>query len=147
MNTSRLLLVEDNDDVAEVIIEILSAEGYEVDRAANGADGLNTLRTGTMPSLILLDWTLPVVSGPELARTVQREIGWSRIPIVLLTGADDAKRKAVALNAWGYLKKPVDPDDLVRMVEAIVREPTTLRSGHPGLTMTRPNLDRSVREA
>ena len=137
MNTSRLLLVEDDDDVAETFIEILSSEGYAVDRAADGAEGLKSLRTGTVPSLVLLDWTMPIVSGPEMARTMHRELGWSRIPIVLLTAGADAKDKALALNAWGYLKKPVDPDDLVRMVDAIVREPTTLRSGDPGLTTTR----------
>jgi len=137
MNTSRLLLVEDDDDVAETFIEILSSEGYEVDRAADGAEGLKSLRTGTTPSLVLLDWTMPVVSGPEMARTMQREVSWSRIPIVLLTAGDEAKDRALALNAWGYLKKPVDPDDLVRMVDAIVREPTTLRSGDPRLTTAR----------
>jgi DNA-binding response OmpR family regulator len=136
MNTSRLLLVEDDDDVAEIVIEILDSEGYQVDRAADGAEGLISLRTGEMPSLVLLDWTLPKVSGPEMARTMQRELGWSRIPIVLLTASDEAKDKALALKAWGYLKKPVDPNDLVRMVDAIVREPTTLRSGHPGLAPT-----------
>jgi DNA-binding response OmpR family regulator len=137
MNTSRLLLVEDDDDVAEVFIEILSGEGYEVDRAADGEEGLNSLRTGTTPSLVLLDWTLPVVSGPEMARTMQRDVGWRGIPIVLLTAGDEAKDKALALNAWGYLKKPVERNNLLRMVDAIVREPTTLRSGAPGLTTTR----------
>jgi DNA-binding response OmpR family regulator len=146
MKISRLLLVEDDDDVAEAVIEVLSGEGYEVDRATNGAEGLTILRTGTTPSLVLLDWTMPLVSGPEMARTMQRELGWSRIPIVLMTAGEEAKEKAIALNAWGYLKKPVDPDDLVRMVDAIVREPTTLRSGHPGLTPTRPALDRLARQ-
>jgi len=101
MSTSRLLLVEDDDEVAETLIEVLSAEGYEVDRAANGAEGLSYLRTGTMPSAILLDWTMPVVSGPEMARIVHRESRWSRIPIVLLTAGGEAKAKALAMNAWG----------------------------------------------
>ena len=144
MNTSRLLLVDDDDDVAEVFVEILSSEGYQVDRAADGAEGLNRLRAGTTPSLVLLDWTMPKVSGPEMARTMQRDLEWSRIPIVLVTAGDQAKDKALAMNAWGYLKKPVNSDDLVRMVDAIVREPTTLRSGHPGLVSTRPAAGPSI---
>ena len=88
MNTSRLLLVEDDDDVAEIVIEILDGEGYRVDRAADGSEGLLSLRTKATPSLVLLDWTLPKVSGPEMARTMQRELGWSRIPIVLLTASE-----------------------------------------------------------
>ena len=133
MHLARLLLVEDDVEIAEAFIEILTGEGYQVDHAANGAEGLNCLRTRSTPRLILLDWTMPVLNGPEMVRCMQREASWSRIPIVLLTAADEAKDKAIALRASGYLKKPVDRDDLVRMVTAIVREPTTLRSTHPAV--------------
>ena len=122
-------------------------EGYQVDRARNGAEGLTSLRTGSTPTLILLDWIMPVLNGPEMVRSMQRELSWSRIPIVLLTAGDEAKDQALALRASGYLKKPVDPDDLVRMVNAIVREPTTLRSNRLAFDGDQPSLDRMARHA
>jgi len=133
MHLARLLLVEDDVDVAEAFIEILTGAGYQVDHAANGAEGLTSLRTRSTPTLILLDWTMPILNGAEMVRCMQRELSWSRIPIVLLTAGGEAKDKAIALRASGYLKKPVDPDDLLRMVAAIGREPTTLRSTHPAV--------------
>jgi len=131
MHASRLLLVEDDDDVAEIFIEILVSEGYKVDRAANGAEGLRCLRTRSIPSLILLDWNMPVLNGAEMVHFMRGEPSWSKIPIVLLTAANEAKTKALALRAFGYLKKPVNPDDLLRMVNSVVRQnatPSTSRS-------------------
>src|SRR5258706_7949187 len=93
----RLLLVEDDDDVAEIFIEILVSEGYKVDRAANGAEGLSCLRTRSTPSLILLDWNMPVLNGAEMVHFMKGEPSWSKIPIVLLTAANEAKTKALAL--------------------------------------------------
>ncbi len=147
MHTSRLLLVEDDDCVADAFVEILTREGYQVDRARNGAEGLTSLRTGSTPTLILLDWIMPVLNGPEMVRSMQQELSWSRIPIVLITASDEAKDQTLALRASGYLKKPVDPADLVRMVNAIVREPTTPRSNRLGVGGDHPTLDRMARLA
>jgi DNA-binding response OmpR family regulator len=122
------LLVEDDDEVAETVSETLVAEGYQVDRAANGAEGLSSLRTRPTPSLILLDWTMPVMNGQEMVTSMKHEPRWSKIPIVLLTASEEAKSKALAVRAAGYLKKPVDRDDLLRMVNAVLRETALLRS-------------------
>jgi CheY-like chemotaxis protein len=126
MHAARVLLVEDDDDVAETVVEILVAEGYQVDRATNGAEGLSKLRSGSTPSLILLDWTMPVMNGPEMVSSMLGEPRWGKIPIVLLTASDDAKDKAIAVRASGYLKKPIDPDDLLRMVSTVVSENAAL---------------------
>jgi len=127
MKRPSLLLVEDDDDVAGILMETLLATDYDVDVAHNGAEGLDCLRRGQIPKLILLDWSMPVMNGPEMFAAMQAEPAWRDLPVVLLTAHDDAKSKAIALRASGYLKKPVDPDDLLRMVSALVREQTTLR--------------------
>jgi len=126
-NRSRLLLVEDDEDISAMLVETLLAAGYDVDRASNGEEGMRRLKVGPPPKLILLDWSMPVMNGPEMFAAMQRQPAWRDLPVVLLTAHVDAKNKAIALRAGGYLKKPIDPDDLLRMVTALVREHTTLR--------------------
>ncbi len=126
-NRSLILLVEDDADVAGMLVETLLAAGYDVDLASNGAEGMARLRAGLLPKLILLDWSMPVMNGPEMFLAMQEVPAWRDLPVVLLTAHGDAKNKAIALRASGYLKKPIDSDDLLRMVTVLVREHTTLR--------------------
>jgi CheY-like chemotaxis protein len=110
-----------------MLAEILLAANYDVETARNGAEGLESLRSGPLPKLILLDWSMPVMNGPEMLAVMHSHAAWRDLPVVLLTAYGDAKNKALALRAGGYLKKPIDPADLLRMVDVLVREHTTLR--------------------
>jgi DNA-binding response OmpR family regulator len=127
MKRPSILLVEDDDDVGATVADILLSAGYDVDLARNGVEGLWSLRHGRrLPRLILLDWSMPVMSAPDMFAAMQSQPAWRDLPVVLLTAHDDAKSKALALRASGYLKKPVDADDLLRMVSSLVREHATL---------------------
>ncbi len=128
MKRPCILLVEDDDDVSDVVAATLRAAGYDVDLARNGEEGLWRLRQGQLPRLILLDWSMPVMSAPDMFAAMQSEAPWRGLPVVLLTAHDDAKDKALALRASGYLKKPIDSEDLLRMVNVLLREHTTPRS-------------------
>lgn len=128
MKRPAILLVEDDDAISEMVVETLLAAGYDVTRAHNGAEGLECLRQGQIPRLMLLDWSMPVMNGPEMFAAMQSQPEWRDLPVVLLTAHDDAKSKAIALRAIGYLKKPIDSDDLLRMVGGVVREHNTYGS-------------------
>jgi CheY-like chemotaxis protein len=135
-----ILLVEDDDDVSAMLVETLLAADYDVVLARNGVEGLGRLGEGTLPKLILLDWSMPIMSGPEMYAAMQAQPAWRELPVVLLTAHGDAKNKAIALRASGYLKKPIDSDDLIRMVSALVREHTSLR-------LRRTSLERDPTES
>jgi DNA-binding response OmpR family regulator len=134
-----ILLVEDDDDVSAMLVERLVEAGYQVDVARNGAEGLRRLRQRAPPKLILLDWSMPIMSGPDMLAAMQSQPAWNGLPVVLITAHDDAKLKALALRASGYLKKPIDSDDLLRMVSALVRE-------HTSLCLRRASLERNEME-
>jgi two-component system phosphate regulon response regulator PhoB len=122
MTRSSILLVEDDRDVADIVVETLESAGYEVDWASNGVEGLRFLRQRRVPKLILLDWSMPLMTGPEMLAAVQEQPEWRDLPVVLITAQGDAKAKAIALRADGYLKKPIDSGDLLRMVSVLIRE-------------------------
>jgi len=126
-NRSPILLVEDDKDVATMLCETLLAAGYDVDLAFNGEEGIRCLKVGPLPKLILLDWSMPIIDGPTMFAAMQKQPAWRDLPLVLLTAHDDAKNKAIALRASGYLKKPTDPEDLLRMVTVLIREHSALR--------------------
>ncbi|HEU5287496.1 MAG TPA: response regulator [Candidatus Limnocylindria bacterium] len=92
----------------------LSDEGYEVLTASHGADAL-TVVDHHMPSLILLDMRMPVMDGWAVARAL-REAG-SRVPIVVMTAAENARRWADEIGAAGHLAKPFALDELIGTVE------------------------------
>ena len=116
----RLLLVEDSDLEAETIRLILEAEGFTVDVAATGGDGLNLARTYDF-ALIILDVMLPDVEG----HSVLRDLRDARIstPVLMLSGLAelDHKIRGLGLGADDYLTKPFERQELVARIHAIVR--------------------------
>src|SRR5204863_319323 len=84
MKDCRVLVVEDDRDLREVIAEILEAEGFPVERAANGHEALEKLRGGYEADVILTNLLMPVVDGYELRAELKKHPGWSRIPLIVL---------------------------------------------------------------
>ena len=83
MKDCRVLVVEDDRDLREVIAEILEAEGFPVERAANGHEALEKLRGGYEADVILTNLLMPVVDGYELRAELKKHPGWSRIPLIV----------------------------------------------------------------
>lgn len=114
----RVLVVEDDLDVVELITYMLEGAGYAAVTAENGREAL--ARTAeARPDLILLDMKMPVMSGPEFAREYRAREA-RPAPIVVVTAADDAERRAAEIHADGCLGKPFDPDALLAIVRRFV---------------------------
>ena len=119
--TRTLLYVEDNADVRSVMSEMLRLSGYEVIEAVNGADALAAVTT-QQPDAVLLDIGLPDMSGYEVARQIRLMPSKCDIPIIALTGFGQSRDKAAAAQVGfsAHLVKPVDPEELIRTVEAVL---------------------------
>lgn len=116
---TRILVVEDDIDAAQVVSAYLAREGYEVAVVHDGASGLQVARQ-TSPALIVLDWMLPGVGGPEFITSLRRE---QRTPIIMLTARSEESDRIVGLElgADDYVVKPFSPRELVARVRAVLR--------------------------
>jgi CheY-like chemotaxis protein len=117
----RVLVVEDDPDVRRLTQSLLTAHGYRVRVACDGRDALAQAHE-ECPDLIVLDLNMPVMDGWQF-RTAQRyfaEKKLAEVPVLLMTGADDAEINAEALRVVGIIKKPFDPEHLLDAVSAAV---------------------------
>ncbi|MFL6557781.1 MAG: response regulator transcription factor [Bacillus sp. (in: firmicutes)] len=115
----KILLVDDERRIIEVLEAYLVREGYEIHSADNGIDALKKAKTLT-PDLIILDLMLPDISGEEVCRLVRKE---SDVPILMLTAksAEDDRINGIVMGADDYLTKPFSPREVVVRVQAILR--------------------------
>ncbi|GIU98313.1 MAG: DNA-binding response regulator [Actinomycetota bacterium] len=127
MTEARILVVEDEDSLAETLRYNLEREGFGVTVAADGRRGLERFRA-ERPDLVVLDLMLPEISGLDVCRAIRGE---SEVPIIILT-AKDAEADKVAgleLGADDYVTKPFSVRELVSRVRALLRRS---RIGSPG---------------
>jgi CheY-like chemotaxis protein len=115
LRPTRILVVEDDVEVAALLQGVLTSYGYAVEMA----DELSVVQASRehLPDLILLDLLMPSVSGLEAARHLRDLPETSDIPIVLMSGTPDVAERAAQLGAAGYLKKPFELDDLLAAVQ------------------------------
>ncbi|MEH7352879.1 response regulator transcription factor [Neobacillus drentensis] len=115
----KILLVDDERRIIEVLEAYLEREGYEIHSADNGIDALKKAKT-IDPDLIILDLMLPDISGEEVCRLVRKE---SDVPILMLTAksAEDDRINGIVMGADDYLTKPFSPREVVVRVQAILR--------------------------
>jgi CheY-like chemotaxis protein len=114
--TVRILVVDDDDDVREVVAMLLEAYGFCVVTAVDGEDALQRISDTDRPSLVLLDLRMPVLDGRQLVDVLRAREPASEVPIVVMSGDRDARRTAAAIGAAGCLTKPMDVDDLLDVV-------------------------------
>jgi CheY-like chemotaxis protein len=115
-----VLIVDDDPSIREVMIEILTGEGYTVSEACNGREALMRLReAGYHPSLILLDLMMPVMDGFQFRGEQLRDADLAGIPVVVLSADGQTYQKAAALNVNAALRKPVELDQLLQVVAEI----------------------------
>ncbi len=115
----KVLLVDDERRIIEVLEAYLEREGYEIHSADNGIDALKKVKT-IDPDLIILDLMLPDISGEEVCRLVRKE---SDVPILMLTAksAEEDRINGIVIGADDYLTKPFSPREVVVRVQAILR--------------------------
>lgn len=139
----RILIIEDDDQILKILRRSLVYEGYQVDTAADGEEGLNLLRDNK-PALVILDWMLPGMDGLEVCRRI-RELG--NQPILMLTAKDTLEDRVQGLDAGAddYLVKPFELDELLARIRALLRRTQVERA--PILTFGDLSLDTSTRQA
>ncbi|MCB0367252.1 MAG: response regulator transcription factor [Bdellovibrionaceae bacterium] len=122
MNSAKILVVDDEKDVRDYLISVLSDESFEVRGVEDGDDIISVL-SGFAPNIILLDYSLPGKSGVEIIRVVRENRNFSDIPIIMVTGLDGEEEKVAALElgADDYVVKPFSPKELSARVRAVLR--------------------------
>jgi DNA-binding response OmpR family regulator len=122
MATGRILLVEDEPDIAEILQYNLEKEGFEVDVEPRGDSALERIRASA-PDLLLLDLMLPGLDGLELARLLQRDRRTASLPLIMLTARGEEVDRIVGLElgADDYVTKPFSPRELVARLRAVLR--------------------------
>ncbi len=118
----RILVVEDEPDVVELLEFNLRGAGFEVVSAGDGAEALQKVRAHT-PALVILDLMLPEVSGLEVCKLLRRHPATAAIPIIMLTAkaAEIDRVLGLELGADDYVTKPFSPRELVLRVKALLR--------------------------
>ena len=118
----RVLLVEDEQDVAELIRYNLAKEGYDVVLTANGAEALRLARE-RQPDVVLLDIMVPQLNGWEVCRRLKKDSELSAIPVIMVTGRVEEGDKVLGfeVGADDYVTKPFSPRELIARIRAVVR--------------------------
>ncbi len=118
----RVLVVEDDPDIAQLVGRYLDKAGFSTELVANGRDALATI-AARPPDVLVLDLMLPQVDGLEVCRIVRGNASTSGIPIIMLTARAEESDRIVGLEigADDYLAKPFSPNELVARVRALVR--------------------------
>lgn len=121
----RVLVVDDEAKLTELLKLELEVEGYDVDIASDGAGGLIRSRSEPAPDLIVLDWNLPDFNGLDICQRIRA--GGSTTPILMLTGNDEITDRVKALDAGvdDYLLKPFSIDELMARLRAMHRRSET----------------------
>lgn len=125
----KILLIDDDEELCELIGEFLTAEGFVVEAAHDGASGLARAKTGAF-DLLTLDVMLPEINGFDVLRALRKT---SKIPVLMLTARGDDMERIVGLEigADDYLPKPFNPRELVARIRAVLRRVPTLEESEP----------------
>ena len=122
MTAPKLLLVEDDASLAELLEYRFVQEGYSVRATADGDEALE-LAEDEAPDLVILDWMIEGTSGIEVCRRLRRSPTTARVPIIMLTAreAEDDRVRGLQTGADDYLTKPFSPRELLARVSAVLR--------------------------
>jgi diguanylate cyclase (GGDEF)-like protein len=152
MGKARILIVEDDFDISNMLRIYFAGQGYDVDVAPRGSDALEKTRQ-LMPRLIVLDIMLPDIDGYEVCRRLRTNTRTSHIPVIFLTQKDERsdKLQGLELGADDYITKPFDIEELkLRVQNAISRSEreslTDPRSGLPSGRLIEEQLRRIIRQ-
>lgn len=151
MGKARLLIVEDDTDISNMLRIYFTGQNYEVDTALRGGDALEKTRQN-LPHLIVLDIMLPDIDGFEVCRILRTNTRTSHVPIIFLTQKDERsdKLQGLELGADDYITKPFDIEELkLRVQRAIQRAEiqnlTDPRSGLPSGRLIEEQLRKIIR--
>jgi two-component system alkaline phosphatase synthesis response regulator PhoP len=118
----KIVVIEDDTDIAGLVEHYLTAEGFRVSLAADGAEGFKRVKT-TPPDLVILDLMLPGMDGLDVCKALRAAPATAAVPILILTAKGEESDKVIGLElgADDYLTKPFSPKELVARVKALLR--------------------------
>ncbi len=127
MQKEKILVVDDDKNICELLRMYLEKEGYVVVMAHNGIDAVNAFNAGN-PDLILLDIMLPQLDGWQVCREIRKT---SEAPIIMLTAKDEVFDKVLGLElgADDYVTKPFDTKEIVARIKAVLRRTSNVKNG------------------
>jgi len=122
MEGKKILIVDDEPDILEILSYNLRKEGYQVETANNGEDGLKKALE-VMPDLIILDIMMPQMDGVEVCRNIRSQPAFNHTLIAFLTAREEDYSQIAALDVGGddYITKPIKPRVLMSRVKALMR--------------------------
>ncbi|MES9828449.1 MAG: phosphate regulon transcriptional regulator PhoB [Candidatus Thiodiazotropha sp.] len=131
MTVARILAVDDEPAVGEMLRYILEQDGFQADFVEDATRAINQIRKAK-PDLILLDWMLPGMSGLELAVRLKKDRETASIPIIMLTakGEEDDKVRGLDIGAEDYVTKPFSARELLARIRSILRRVSPLSAGN-----------------
>lgn len=142
MSDEKILIVDDEQNIVELIKFNLESSGYKVSCAYNGQDAVDIAKK-EQPSLILLDLMLPVKDGFEVCKEVRRDPLISNTPIIMLTAKCEELDKILGLElgADDYITKPFSVRELIARVKAILRRTQYSNNNHNSFTIQNLSID------
>ena len=140
MSEKRILIIEDDRSLAEVIGYNLESQGFEIHISRDGMDGLQHAQLNT-PDLIILDLMLPVIDGLEVCRRLRADINTEGVPILMLTAKSEETDQVVgfSVGADDYVTKPFETAEILFRLRALVRR--SHGHAHPVITVGDIALD------
>ncbi len=122
MPKPRILIVDDEEDIRDVLKITLSEEDYDIIEAIDGNEALRAIQTKS-PDLIILDYKIPYIDGREVCRRTKKDILLRHVPIIMLTGKGEIIDKVEGLDAGAddYVVKPFDPQELLARIRMSLR--------------------------
>ena len=140
----RLLLVDDEPHLTELLSEELVDQGYDVEVASTISEAWQSLHLEVLPELLILDWSLPDGIGPDLCERMRKD--GIKIPVLMLTGHDEVSDRVLALDAGvdDYLVKPFSIDELLARLRALQRRRWEVEQGEPDQLMALGRLQMNI---
>jgi len=117
----KLLIVDDDPDILELLESTLESE-FELIKASTGKEALEKLK-GQLPDLLVLDYMLPDLEGPQICKIIRKDPLLSNLPVLMLTGKGELEHKVEGLESGAddYMTKPVNLMELLARISALVR--------------------------
>lgn len=127
---TRVLVIDDEEDYRIIVLDILRGAGYDVGIAKNGEEGLELLKKGPAPEVVLVDWMMPRMDGEGFCRAMRAEPGLRDIPVIMLTVKQTADEELEALHFGvdDFVVKPFKAPDLLARVRAVLRRAENRRA-------------------
>ena len=141
MNNTRIVVVEDEPDILEVLSYNLQREGYGVTKSLDGTDGLEQIRR-ELPDLVLLDIMLPGIDGLEICRQLKNDDRTKNILIIIISakGEESDLVLGLGIGADDYIAKPFSPREMIARVKAVLRRGQMQNSQTPADRIVIENL-------